>query len=254
MAIRGVMVWLSAAGLAIITGCGGDGGQAVTCGGKPCGGRDGGSDARGDVGSPHGDGGDASTLTCGNVQACGGDVVGNWTFVQECQSAAELATIQNNFATSVAPSWCAIQKLVGIEPEASGSLQLDAAGNYSLDLVFGGYFDITYPQMCLVSFNCDDLTMELQSEIDSYTFPIASATSVSCSGSSSCLCRANVHSAQSQAGTYAVSGSVLTFMSTSGAVFSKDFCVQGGTLHILETSTGSLGQTTVDTDLTAIQQ
>jgi hypothetical protein len=236
---------------AVIAGCGGDGSQAVTCGGKPCA-RDAGPDGRRDAGEAPADGGPAAA--CGTLQACGGDVVGDWTFVEECESAADVAKIESDFAANIEPTWCAIARLVGIEPEASGSFQLDAAGNYSLDLMFGGSFDITYPQSCLVAFNCDDLTIELQAEIDARTFPLPSASSISCSGSSSCLCRATVFSAQSQSGTYTVSGGVLTFTATTGAVFDKSFCVQGDTLHILATSTGSSGQTSVDSDVVAVRQ
>jgi hypothetical protein len=236
-----------AALVALVIGCGGGGGAAGICRpGQRCA-----SDAGADGGPPSPD--SASTLACGAVQPCGGDVVGDWTFVEECDSPADLASIQANFADSVDSTWCAVAKLVGIEPQASGSLQFDAAGDYSLDLTFGGYFDINYPATCLVGFNCDDLTTELQSEIDAGVFIIATASSISCSGTTSCRCRAGVSATQSQTGTYSVSGNVVTFDATTGAVLEKSFCVAGNTLHVLGTSTGSSGQTSIDSDVVAVK-
>ena len=245
-----MILGLWAAGLAVVGGCGGGGASATACrNGPPCGREDGAtSDA------PQSTGDAAVASTCGSVQPCGGDVVGNWTFVEECENPTDLAAIEANFAEAVRSTWCPDATLVGIDPEASGSLQFDADGAYSLDLAFGGDFDIVYPSSCVVVFDCDGLTAELQSEIYAGVFPIPSASSVSCSGSSSCLCRATVSAAQSQAGTYAVSDSVVTLMATTGAVLNKDFCVVGDALHILATSTGSSGQPSVDSDVVAVKQ
>jgi hypothetical protein len=250
---RGLLPLVGAAGMAVVAGCGGGSGGAPGAGGNgPRQKGDSGSDATRDAGDPSSDG--AASLMCGSVQPCGGDVVGNWSFVQECDSPASLATTQAAFAKSINPTWCAVAKLVGIEPQASGSMQFDAAGNYSLDLVFGGYFDIEYPPSCLVVFNCDDLTTELQSEIDAGVFPIPSASSVSCSGTSSCVCRAAVSAEQSQSGTYATAGSVMTLTATTGAILAKSYCIAGDAFHVLSVSTGTLGQIAVDSDVVAVKQ
>jgi len=238
--------------LGICAGCGSGGSPAATGGNGHPPGHDGGSDAGSDAMPPSGDG--AAALMCGSVQPCGGDVVGDWTFVAECESPANVAAIEATFANTVDPTWCAIATLTGIEPQASGSFLFDAAGNYALDLMFSGYFDIEYPESCLVAFTCDDLTTELQSEIAAGVFPVPSASSVSCAGSSSCLCRAAVSSEQSQSGTYAVSGSVVTLYSTNGGVLPKSFCVAQGALHVLGTSTGSTGLTTIDSDVIAVKE
>src|SRR5262245_25642941 len=110
MAMRGAALLLCVGGLAVV-GCSGGGGP----------------DALGDGGRV-GEGGPAAM--CGKVQPCGGDVVGSWMFVEECESAAGVAAMQTNFATMAAQSWCVGQTLVGIEPQANGSLVFDAAGTY----------------------------------------------------------------------------------------------------------------------------
>ena len=250
------MTCLCAGGLAIVVvvgfglGCDGGGGPAAG---------DGGADATGD-GAPDaaGDGGPAAT--CGNVQPCGGDVVGNWMFVEQCQSAASIAASKANFSAMAAGSWCPEQTLVGIEPQASGSLVLDAAGAYALDLVFGGYIDIDFPASCIAGASCDDATAGFQSQIEQGTFPIPTVTSIACSGASSCVCHAAVDRLRSESGTYSVSGSALSFAATTGAVTNKSYCVAGSRLHILDTSTststatGSTGQIAIDSDLVAMKQ
>jgi len=237
------MIWLWAGGLAV-AGCGGGGGPASG---------DGGPDAAADtVDDAPGDGGPAAA--CGNVQPCGGAVVGNWMFVEQCQSAASIAASKANFSAMAASSWCPGQTLVGIEPQASGTLVLDAAGAYTLDLVFGGSIDINFPASCIAGVSCDDATAGFQAQIDAGTFPIPTATSIVCAGASSCVCHASVDRPRSEAGTYALSGSVLSFTATTGAVTRKSTCVSGSKLHILDTSTGSTGQTAIDSDLVAVKR
>src|SRR5512138_1601891 len=128
MRLRGALLLLSA-GLAE-AGCSSDGGRSDA--------GDGGIDMAGDgVADVTGDG--AAPVTCGNVPPCGGDVVGDWTFVETCQSTVSVAASKARFATMAAQSWCVGQTLEATEPEVSGSLTLDAAGNYSLAIVFGGH-------------------------------------------------------------------------------------------------------------------
>jgi hypothetical protein len=240
--MRGAMTLLFMAGLA--AGCGGGGGSGATCGnGKTCGG-DGGLEG----------GADGPAPTCGSAQACGGDVVGDWTFGSVCETSSGVATLEATFASMAAASWCPSQTLVGVGPQASGSLAFDTAGNYRLDLVFGGTVDINFPAQCLAGVSCADTTAGLQAQIDDGTFQMPNVTSISCSGSSNCVCRATVDKPQYEAGTYVLSGGDLLFVATSGAATTKSYCVEGKTLHLLETSSGSAGQIVVDSDLIATKQ
>ena len=236
------MVLLVAGGLAAI-GCSSDGAPATCENGQRCG-SDGGPPA--DGGSPA-DGGPPGT--CGNVQPCGGEVVGNWTFTETCQSSARFAASAMKFSTMAEQSWCPGQTLVGIEPEAAGSLVLDGVGTYTLALEFGGYIDINYPASCIAGASCDDATAGFQAQIEAGTFPNPSVTSIACSGSSSCLATRRSTAPQYASGTYALSGNVLSFTAATGVVTNKGYCVAGNTLHILDTSTGSTGQTAIDSDL-----
>jgi len=239
MRLRGAALLLSAAMAG--AGCGGGGGTDAG---------DGGIDATGDGGADlTGDG--ALPATCGNLPPCGGDVVGDWTFVETCESAVSVAASKARFATMAAQSWCVGQTLAAIEPEASGSLVLDAAGNYSLAIVFGGYLIINYPASCLANLSCADAQAGFQSEIEAGTFQMPSVTSITCTGTAGCVCRAAVEAPRAETGTYTVSGDVLTFNAASGAVVDKSYCVADNRLHILDTTTASTGQTSIDSDLIA---
>ena len=240
MTIRAALLLLSAETL-MVAGCSSDSGARQCEGGPSCGidgGVDGGSD-------------DAPVATCGNVQPCGGDVVGNWTFAEDCESAANFAASASSFSMMAAQSWCPGQTLVGRELIASGSLLFDAAGTYSLDLMYGGSLDIDFPAGCLAGVSCADTTAAFQAQIADGTYPMPNVTSIACTGASSCLCHAAVEVRRSEAGSYSTTSSVLTFMPAAGAVNNKSYCVVGSALHILDTSLGSTGQIEIGSDLVA---
>ena len=258
MTTRGALLLLCAGGMAI-AGCGGDG--AATCGnGQRCG-SDGGGGGSGDGGAaiiclnggPCGDT-DGTAAACGKAPPCGGEVVGEWTFVETCDSIVNVAAMKASFATMAEQSWCVGQTLVAVVPQPAGTLAFDAAGTYSLTLTYRGYLDINYPESCLAGLSCDDATAGFQSQIEAGTFPLRSVSSIACAGTSSCLCRAMLDSPRSEAGTYAVAGSVLTFIDTTGAGLDKNYCVAGNSLHILDTVTRSTGQTEIDGDLVAMKR
>jgi hypothetical protein len=174
--------------------------------------------------------------------------------VEDCESIVSFAAIAANFSMMAAQSWCVGQTLVGIEPEASGSLVFDADGSYSLALTHGGFLDINFPADCLAGVSCEDTTAGLQAQIDAGMFPMPNVTSISCSGSSNCVCRAAVDVYRAEAGTFTVSGNGVTFAAAGGAITSKSYCVVGNALHILDTAMRTAGQTDVDSDLVALKQ
>jgi hypothetical protein len=252
------MALIVAGGLAgglIVTSCSSN--SAKTCGiGRTCSG-DGGPSDGAPVDGPRPDGapaGGVPTGPCGKVQPCGGDIVGNWMFTETCQSIANAAAVAANFATMAEGSWCPGQTLVGQSPAVSGSYTFAADGTYALSLVFGGTIDINLPASCLAGLTCDDTTAGLQAQIDNGSYPMPHVTSISCAGSSSCVCRATIDAPHPENGTYTVSGNVLNLAPTGRPARNQSYCIAGGTLHVLDTSMPLMGQTDVDTDYVAIKQ
>lgn len=195
-----------------------------------------------------------SSTDCGKVQPCGGDVVGHWKFVEDCEGAKVRAELADNFAMSVAQSWCPAQTLQGDHPMVSGSLVFDAGGTYAIAATVGGILDINIPASCLSGTTCAAVAAANQAQIAAGTYANPNATAVSCSGSADCSCHETLAAPQNEAGTYAVSGSVVTLTATDGTVSHLTVCVEGNDLHILGTSMSATGQTEVDADSIAVRQ
>src|SRR4051812_26807114 len=191
----------------------------------------------------------SSGAPCGTVQPCGGDVVGRWMFTEACETSDGLAALQAQLAAMAAQSWCPTETLRGVAPVASGSLTFDASGAYSISLAFGGSRDLNIPASCLAGVSCAAATTDFQSQIAAGTSPHSNVSSVSCSGSTECLCRETVSVPQSEAGTYSISGNILTFAATTGDQTVSSFCVEGSSLHLVTASAEPTGQTVIRADL-----
>jgi hypothetical protein len=196
-------------------------------------------------------GDDGPGATCGKVQPCGGDVVGDWELVANCQSHAAMAAFASGFADQAMSSDCPAQSLRGAELRAAGSFLLRADSSYAVSLQFNAILDINIPASCLTSSSCATVSANLQAEIAAGARP--GVVSGSCAGSPDCLCREVLLLPQSEEGTYATAGTVLTFTATNGEVSTFDYCVQGNTAHFMNVSVGSAGQSTIDSDLVGVK-
>ena len=196
-------------------------------------------------------GDDGPGATCLKVQPCGGDVVGDWELVANCQSDAAMAAFVSGFADEAMSSDCPAQSLRGAELRAAGSFLLRADSSYTVSLQFNAILDINIPASCLTSSSCAVVSANLQAEIAAGARP--GVVSGSCSGSPDCLCREVLLLPQSEMGTYAIAGSVITFTATTGDVSTTDYCVDGNTAHFMNVSMGAMGQFTIDSDLVGVR-
>jgi hypothetical protein len=175
-------------------------------------------------------------------------------FADACETSEGLAELQAELAAMAGQSWCPTETLRGVAPMASGSATFDASGAYSISLSFGGSRDLNIPASCLSGVSCAVATTDFQSQIAAGTYPHPNVSSVSCSGSSDCVCRETVSVPQSEAGTYSISGNLLTFGAATGAQTVLSFCVEGNSLHLLTASAEATGQTVIRADLVALKQ
>jgi hypothetical protein len=199
-------------------------------------------------------GDDGPAATCGKVQPCGGDVVGQWMVATECESRDHFDAAVADFATMAAQSWCPGQTLRAFEPRVSGSLSFDAAGTYSVAFLLGANLDVNLPVSCLSGLSCAGATANFQAQIAAGTYANPNVSSVSCVGSSDCVCRSVLSAPQSETGTYSIAGTALTFTDMAGGFTDNSYCVEGNALHLLTTSMASTGQTNIDADLVAVRQ
>jgi hypothetical protein len=81
-----------------------------------------------------------------------------------------------------------------------------------------------------------------------------------CTGSASCSCTAlQTPVVDSESGTYTISGNTVTTVPSTGSTTTTTvaYCVMGSPLHMLETSTmsmGAMGQAAIDEDTIGIKQ
>ena len=199
-----------------------------------------------------GGGGDGPGASCRQVQPCGGEVAGNWKLAAYCQSAAADAVFASAFAAEVMGSSCPTQTVRIRAVQPSGSFLLNGDASYSVSFEYRGDLDINVPASCLSASDCATVSANLQAEIAAGARP--GVVSGSCSGSPDCLCREVLVVPQSEVGTYATSGTVLTLTAPNGDVSTFDYCVQGDTAHFMDVSIGSAGQSTIDSDLVGVKQ
>ena len=130
---------------------------------------------------------------CGQVFACGGDIVGTWKVVQACVTRTGLMTFPPNLCTPV-----------------PGDNQLNVAGTYT----FGA--NMTY-------------SVELTSS-DPFRFPVPGCVAGGVCGGPGADAGTG---ALSCAGTYVKSGVSLTVLPTRGLGMDAFYCVQGDLLHVM---------------------
>jgi hypothetical protein len=200
--------------------------------GLGCGGGNG--DGSFDVGGP---------TSCGLVQPCGGSPVGTWTVTTGC-----ITGIGIKDATSGAT--CTGESLSVTNINESGILVFNADMTYSfVGLSEQASYHVNVPQSC-VGGTCSDAALALQGT--------GEFSSASCTGSSLCSCNAvQTPITDTENGTYTLAGNTIMTTSTTGGTSLLDYCVQGSYIHLIVTSTmsmGAMGQAAIDEDTIGLKQ
>jgi hypothetical protein len=256
--VRLVVVGVS---VAWIEGCGGGSAGGGT-GGTPAGT---GGTLDGTGGSP-GSGGQADTndagggsepdgfavggaTMCGEVEPCGGDLTGSWVFTNACYTSTG---IKDGEAASCAGITLSVTALY-----ASGTLAFASDMTYTATaLMNGGTLVYSDPESCHNGLSCSQLATDIQTS--------GGVQSAYCTGSGTCSCTVVKGQTFSESGTYTTSGSTFSVTPTgggtsriTGSAGSGSYCVQGATLHLLSTSTmsmGTTGQVGIDQDTIGTKQ
>ena len=185
-------------------------------------------------------------MMCGQVSACGGDLTGTWTITSGCLTSAGVKDAESGATGSCSGLTVAVTNI-----SVSGTVTFNADMTYTFaSLQEQSTLTLNAPASCVGSGSCSALASALESTGD-----VASAT---CSGTSGCSCTAmQTPQTETESGTYSVSGSTVTTVPSTGTASSTPFCVQGSVLHLLDTSTmsmGAMGQATIDEDTIGIKQ
>ncbi len=167
----------------------------------------------------HGGAGGGMTTQCG-VPACGGNLLGTWSFVNSC-SAAGLGD-------------CAGEVLDASSIHRSGTITFNAIGSYSTTETDTGTFTFDVPAACLSGATCADLQSVYQGPgyVGSPDPTFSSATCATTATGCHCLLGA-LGAPVTITGTYVASGTSVTSTSSTGVADADTYCVQGSILHLI---------------------
>ncbi len=205
-----------AAGTGGSTGAAGTGGSTGGAAGTGGGAGTAGTGGGGTAGT--GGAGGASGLACG-VTPCGGNVVGNWSFVSAC---ADKTTLEAQLQAGSCPT----ATVNSVTIAQSGSLTFTATA-YSVALTRTSTTSVNWPIACITPLTCADL--------QAMYLATPNVQSATCTGTTLCTCvvTSTTPTAVSEQGTYTTSGNTLMTTPSGGAPTSGAFCVQGDTVHIM---------------------
>jgi hypothetical protein len=164
---------------------------------------------------------------CGQVQPCGGDVVGDWTIAGACVDPDAITNDDIESVKTLCPTLT-----YKTSYKASGSASFTST-NYIYDIQQTVTAIIDVPASCLKNFNltCADVDMLLEQQVGSG----ADAPTVNCSGSGGCTCILSAPANIAESGTYTTDGnSLYTTPTGSDAAEATPFCVDGSTLHVIQ--------------------
>jgi hypothetical protein len=203
----------------------------------------------GGTGGTGGTTGGAATR-CGQVEPCGGSVIGNWKVTTSCFNGASMGSCPN-----------ATLDVSGLR--VSGNATYSADMTYALMASISGTSVTTIPASCMtsngVTITCDQLNQSIQ--MDLATHPDPSVQSYSCvAAGSACKCTEVLTAVNTnETGNYTSAGTQLTTTPNDGSGPSTDdYCVQGTQLHVISVDTsmnmGPMGQATISNDIVLTRQ
>jgi hypothetical protein len=191
--------------------------------------------------------GDESGGSCGKVQPCGGNLVGNYSVSAACSTDP---TGGMDFGFN-----CPEASVGTPAISVSGSASFNADLTYTMATTLSATAKVMFPPSCLapqtggLTLTCDQINQLVPLLIASMPGTIQSAT---CAGGDTCTCTVTlVPQMTSESGTYNTSGNTLTTIDTStGQVFGGQYCVQGNEVHYIQVDATMPSTIRTDTVLT----
>ncbi len=179
----------------------------------------------------------SSANACGQVEPCGGDVVGSWSIVGSCLSPEGMFSSERQ---ALFAGFCTKGGASAVHDDHQtaswvGAWSFADTMSYSVSIL--ATVDESFT--CADGETCDALEQELKTTEG--TTP--SLQAVSCTGSTgSCACTVQWASVNADSGTYAASGTALSLAATTGVPTAQiGYCVQGNTMHWIPTASVAAG-------------
>jgi hypothetical protein len=149
---------------------------------------------------------------CG-APACGGNLLGTWTYASDCA-----LLVHGDCGETIDAS--------GVH--RSETLIFNASGTYSIVTTDTGTFVLDEPAACLGGATCADFQAGLAMETSVFSSAICSTTTAGCH----CLLGA-LGRPQTDTGTYIASGTAVTTTSSTGTANADTYCVSGSSLRLI---------------------
>jgi len=162
--------------------------------------------------------------SCLQVQPCGGNVVGTWSFLGACRTPAVL----QNFNDSLQAS-CPGASISALDIDISGTITYNPDLTYAANVTETIRATEIFPLSCLGFASCADVVSS------------NAGSTVSCTGTTTCTCRVTGGPPMIETGTYTTAGTDLT-MAGPTSTDTDAYCVQNNELHIIgvDATTGAL--------------
>jgi hypothetical protein len=172
---------------------------------------------------------------CGEVQPCGGEVVGSWSWSRACPSAKAY--------TTQAQATCPESSVASVSQSVTGTVTFNADLTFRFENVSNTLeTNNSFPLSCQALTTCTDL--------DRHETSNAQTIDTTCTGTTTCTCDSTVStSGRTATGTYSTAGAALTLI-LDGVTATTGYCVEGNRLHQITFASGA-GQTVILTDSVA---
>lgn len=212
-----LLLYVLAAGSAALAACGDDAPAGIDAGldAGPDGSIDAAPppiDAGADAGADAGPHDPLAEFLCEPIAACGGELVGRWTFASLCFDPTELDV--GLYVEEDCPG-----QEVELERSISGFLDIRDGGEYQIMVDMQYDYTVTTPASCLPAYleSCAGLARE--------------GMEVACTGdlTRSCTCAGIEREVHAESGTWVATGSKLVFDDSGDGL---DFCQDGDTLTL----------------------
>jgi hypothetical protein len=171
----------------------------------------------------------SSATTCGEVEPCGGDVVGSWSIVNSCLSANGMFSTDKQ---AFFAGFCAGGTNDDLaSANWSGAWSFDAQMAYSVSILETVHESFT----CADSETCATLDTEIKAAQAMYPTMQASGCQPG-KANGVCACTVDWATFQEESGIYASQGTALSLAPSSNLPTATiGFCVQGSTMHWIPT-------------------
>ena len=191
----------------------------------------------------------SSSGSCGKVQPCGGDIVGDYKISSVCVNNGTIAMQIQQYLPNCPQLTANVSSF-----QVTGTESFNADLTYNADEMVTAAGQAMVPPSCLqsggITLTCGELDLLLQQLIATSPGQLQSAH---CTGSTTCVCGfvlAPMHLVQM--GTYTTSGTNITLTASDGTYAANQYCVKGNELHLVTVNAtmpiGSMGQVNIDSD------